>query len=68
MAGDKEDTPSIRQKVLCLRCRHYFVTWDKNHPHGCKAFKLKSAVLPYYDIQLVSNMNCLKYEARPEKR
>ena len=55
-------------KAPCLSCRYYFVTWDANRPYGCKAFKFKSAILPCYDVQIVSNLNCLKYEAKPQKQ
>jgi len=30
----------------CQRCRHYYVTWDKLQPHGCKAFGFKSLEIP----------------------
>jgi len=56
------------KRALCMSCRFYFVTWDQYKPYGCRAFKFKSALLPCYDVQLMSNMNCQKYEARPKKR
>ena len=30
----------------CQRCSHYYITWDKIHPHGCKAFRFKSREIP----------------------
>jgi hypothetical protein len=30
----------------CQHCRHYYVTWDKVQPHGCRAFRFKSREIP----------------------
>jgi hypothetical protein len=30
----------------CRHCIHYFITWDKLQPHGCKAFGFKSHDIP----------------------
>jgi len=64
MAGAKEEMP---KKAPCLSCRNYFVTWDPDRPYGCRAFNFKSQILPCYDVQVASNIQCLKYEERPKK-
>jgi len=51
-----------------MSCRHYFITWDHHRPHGCRAFKFKSAILPCYEVQGASQISCLKYEAKPVKK
>ncbi len=30
----------------CQHCVHYYITWDKLQPHGCKAFQFKSREIP----------------------
>ena len=31
---------------VCQHCSHYYITWDKIQPHGCKAFGFKSREIP----------------------
>jgi hypothetical protein len=30
----------------CQHCRHYYITWDKVLPQGCRAFGFKSRENP----------------------
>ena len=30
----------------CGDCKHYYVTWDKDFPYGCKAMGFKSRTYP----------------------
>ncbi|NWF38868.1 uracil-DNA glycosylase [Mariprofundus sp. NF] len=53
------------KKPPCQSCRFYFITWDQAKPHGCRAFGFKSGILPCYEVQVVSNLNCLKFEPKP---
>ena len=32
--------------IDCHKCKHYYVTWDKDFPHGCRAMRFKSRQLP----------------------
>jgi len=34
------------QRINCLRCQYYFVTWNPNNPHGCKRYGFKSQQIP----------------------
>ena len=39
----------INEEVLsasCGDCKHYYVTWDKDFPYGCKAMGFKSRTYP----------------------
>ncbi|MBZ0270406.1 hypothetical protein K8I61_00095 [bacterium] len=51
-------------KVLCRRCRHYRVTWDKNAPHGCAALDFKSRRLPCVAVYESSGRPCLSFAPR----
>ncbi len=51
----------------CLDCRHYYVTWDRSFPHGCKAMGFKCKKSPAVQVREASGMNCqlfLKKEGR----
>jgi len=48
----------------CGQCKHYFITWNPDFPHGCRAFGFKSKVLPYLEVRSASQQSCLKFEAK----
>lgn len=54
--------------VFCRNCKHYYVTWDKHFPHGCRALDFKCKTLPAAAVRASSGMPCLSFtrkEARP---
>ncbi|RLB83827.1 MAG: uracil-DNA glycosylase [Deltaproteobacteria bacterium] len=50
--------------IDCHRCRHYYVTWDKRFPHGCRAMKFKSKELPSCVVGKSSGMPCLLFKVK----
>ncbi len=50
--------------IDCHRCRHYYVTWDKRLPHGCRAMGFKSAQLPAVAVRVNSRRDCLMYQPK----
>lgn len=50
--------------IDCHKCEYYFVTWDKNFPHGCKAINFKSRQLPSVAVRVSSDMECLQFRVR----
>jgi len=50
--------------VDCHKCKHYYVTWDKSLPHGCRAFGFKSKNMPSYTVSRDSGMACLMYDIK----
>ncbi|MCZ7586351.1 MAG: uracil-DNA glycosylase [Deltaproteobacteria bacterium] len=56
MKRDRRDPPS--DPTLCRRCRHYFVTWDRRFPHGCRALDFKSKTMPCVEVVAASGMPC----------
>jgi len=59
----KSDVNRAKQ-APCLSCKHYFISWKQQQRHGCRAFNFKSARLPYLDVRKISEVDCLKYEAK----
>lgn len=57
----------MEQRVNCMQCKHYFVTWDNNAPKGCKAFGFKSSTIPSIVVKRSSGEVCLKYEKNISK-
>ncbi|MES0372199.1 MAG: uracil-DNA glycosylase [Mariprofundaceae bacterium] len=58
------DSKLEQTRPECMRCRHYYVTWDPNFPYGCKAFGFKSRVMPCLEVYSASQHHCLKFEGK----
>lgn len=54
----------MEQKIICQRCKFYFVTWEKNKPHGCKAYGFKSLALPAIVVKQSSGVDCSFFELK----
>ncbi|MCX8086885.1 MAG: hypothetical protein N3C63_08290 [Rhodocyclaceae bacterium] len=50
---------------LCLRCKHYFITFDARFPYGCRAMGFKSQQLPCKEVEAASGLACQSFERRP---
>ncbi len=38
-------------RIDCRKCRYYFVTWNKQFPHGCRAMGFKSWRYPIDEVR-----------------
>ena len=52
----------MNTRIICQRCKHYYVTWEKNKPHGCRAYGFKSQVVPSTVVRQSSGTTCNFYE------
>jgi len=43
------------------------VTWDKNMPHGCKIYSLKTNTIPSKVVEKQSGQPCLGFEEKKLK-
>jgi hypothetical protein len=53
------------QEVRCGTCRHFFVTYEPQHPWGCRSFGFKSANLPSQEVLVATGTVCAQFEQRP---
>ncbi|MEW6739089.1 MAG: uracil-DNA glycosylase [Nitrospirota bacterium] len=51
-------------KIDCFKCKHFYITWDKGFPYGCKAMGFKTKNMPSDVVYQSSGMECLKYEEK----
>ena len=51
----------MKTRIICQRCTHYYVTWEKNKPHGCRAYGFKSDKTPSIVVKQSSGMDCNFY-------
>ena len=49
----------------CMNCRHFFVTWEKTHPRGCRAYGFKSRQMPSMVVLSQSGTPCLSFDQKP---
>lgn len=52
------------KRINCRRCKHYFVTWQANKPHGCKAYGFKSENIPSLVVFQSSGIPCSLFEIK----
>lgn len=52
------------KRINCRRCEFYFVTWEKNKPHGCKAYGFKSQQIPSIVVFQSSGTDCSLFKEK----
>nr|WP_102710884.1 uracil-DNA glycosylase [Paenibacillus castaneae] len=52
------------QRINCLKCKHYYVTWDPKSPKGCKAFGFKTQQMPSSVVLSSSGNPCMHFEEK----
>ncbi|MDP4941173.1 MAG: hypothetical protein QNL95_05345 [OM182 bacterium] len=50
------------QRVNCYGCKHFFITWDKEFPYGCRKMEFRSKRLPSDDVIEADGQRCLARE------
>lgn len=53
--------------VNCIKCKHYYVTWQPKAPNGCRAYGFKSKQMPSIVVKANSGMDCNMYEEKKKK-
>jgi hypothetical protein len=68
LQGIIKDGGSVkRSRIDCHKCKYYYVTWEKNFPHGCKAMGFKSKQFPAITVYVSSNQDCLLYREKKSR-
>jgi len=52
------------KRINCRVCEYYFVTWEPNQPHGCKAYGFKSAKIPSMVVFQSSGIECSYFKKK----
>lgn len=53
--------PADTTKVNCMACRHFYITYESNHPYGCRALAFKSREMPSRVVYISSGMECRSF-------
>jgi hypothetical protein len=54
----------MKRGIICQKCRFYFITWQQNKPHGCKAYGFKSKQIPSLVVMQSSGIKCSFYQQK----
>ena len=62
-SASKEDDDK-KQSLDCRKCVHFFVTWEKKCPYGCKAYGFKGPQMPSIVVKSSSGERCNFFKQR----
>lgn len=62
------ETKPAQDRVNCFQCFHFFITWDKTFPHGCKVYGFKTKQLPSIAVQQASGAGCAAFQPKQQNR
>jgi len=52
------------KRANCLKCKHYFITWDAQRPRGCRVFGFKSDKLPSQIVEKETGQECNSFQEK----
>lgn len=56
------------EKPKCQQCRHFYITWDRKTPNGCRRFGIQSRELPSVIVKTAGMGDCQGFEAKEVKK
>ena len=62
-----EEEQSENQRIPCMRCTHYQVTFEPNAPRGCKLYQFKSTLMPYVLVKSTTGSDCTSFQEKKKK-
>lgn len=54
-------------RIPCMRCKHYYSTFDPKIPRGCKLYQFQSATMPYILVKQSTGKDCPSFEEMAKK-
>ena len=63
LAKSNEES-TISKTIDCRKCVHFFVTWEKNCPYGCKSYGFKGPQIPSIVVRTSSGESCNFFKQR----
>jgi hypothetical protein len=56
------------QRINCMKCQHFYITWDANFPRGCKAYGFKTQTMPSLNVLSSSGKPCMNFEPKADSK
>ena len=60
--GSAADAVASDRHADCNSCAHFFITWNKRFPFGCRAMGFMTSNSPSKDVFEVEGRDCLAYK------
>lgn len=52
----------------CRDCKHFYITFDRATPYGCKAYQIQSAIQPSQVVKRANNgQDCIGFSQKAQK-
>ncbi|MCG6551045.1 MAG: hypothetical protein L7F77_01860 [Candidatus Magnetominusculus sp. LBB02] len=58
----------MANRIDCFKCRHFFITWDRKFPYGCKFMGFKSKAMPSQEVFKASGSSCVSFKEKAGAR
>lgn len=52
------------EPINCIKCVHFFVTWDPSSPKGCRYFGFKTHLMPSQYVLQSSGSPCVAFQPK----
>jgi hypothetical protein len=62
------DNKGPKSNFSCLKCRHYYVTYDPRYPRGCHRYGMQTKAFPSDVVKRESGEDCLSFEDKNAKK
>nr|NJM03170.1 uracil-DNA glycosylase [Desulfobacula sp.] len=59
---------SKSERRNCFKCQFFYITWDPQHPNGCRAMGFKTKSLPSVVVFQSSGKPCAFYKEKMPRR
>ncbi|HKK89897.1 MAG TPA: uracil-DNA glycosylase [Desulfobacteraceae bacterium] len=53
-----------KKRINCYNCRHYYITWDPDHPCGCRVMGFKAKQLPSSVVLRSTGKPCMLFSRK----
>ncbi|MDP7322141.1 MAG: hypothetical protein QF441_16170 [Bacteriovoracaceae bacterium] len=56
-------------KPNCMKCKHFYITYDQKTPRGCRAYKIQSQQLPSVIVKQANNgQDCIGFTPKENQQ
>ncbi|HEX2925636.1 MAG TPA: uracil-DNA glycosylase [Ruminiclostridium sp.] len=55
------------EKVNCLKCKYYYITYDARMPYGCRLFGFKGRQVPSVSVLQSSGSPCEGFDVKDKQ-
>ncbi len=59
---------NANERIDCMKCKYFFITWEPGAPKGCKAFGFKTKMLPSSMVLHSSGKPCMHFEPKQKQQ